>query len=102
LKVRTRIVAGAANNVLAEAAARMTTSARQGHRCTRPTISINAGGLMQRGDKSPAATPRASRRAKRVLKIFDTIYTVLERAEREGVSPHVVADRMAEERLAQR
>jgi leucine dehydrogenase len=96
--LKVKIVAGAANNVLAEP--RHGDALRGKGIAYAPDYAINAGGLCNVAQEVQGYDEGKVR--ERVLKIYDTIYTVLERAEREGVSPHVVADRMAEERLAQR
>jgi leucine dehydrogenase len=97
-RLKVKIVAGAANNVLAEP--RHGDALRGKGIAYAPDYAINAGGLCNVAQEVQGYDEGKVR--ERVLKIYDTIYTVLERAEREGVSPHVVADRMAEERLAQR
>jgi leucine dehydrogenase len=95
-RLRVKIVAGAANNVLAEP--RHGDALRARGIAYAPDYAINAGGLCNVGQEV-VGYDEAPVRA-RVMGIYDTILEVLERADREGVSSHVIADRMAEERLA--
>jgi leucine dehydrogenase len=95
-RLRVKIVAGAANNVLAEP--RHGDALRARGIAYAPDYAINAGGLCNVGQEV-VGYDEAPVRA-RVMGIYDTILEVLERADREGVSSHIVADRMAEERLA--
>jgi leucine dehydrogenase len=97
-KLRTTIIAGAANNQLAEP--------RHGDELHRrgiayaPDYAINAGGLVNvAAELAPGGYDAAASR-ERVLKIHDTILEILERSAATGVPSHVVSDRMAEERLA--
>lgn len=95
-RLKVKIVAGAANNVLAEA--RHGDVLRNKGISYAPDYAINAGGLCNVAQEVKGYDANVVR--ERVLKIYDTILEVLQRADREGVSPHVIADRMAEERLA--
>lgn len=95
-RLRVGIVAGAANNQLAEP--RHGDALRARGIAYAPDYAINAGGLINvalevRG--YDAAEARA-----RTMKIYDTIATVLRRAELDGVTPEAVADVMVAERLA--
>jgi leucine dehydrogenase len=95
-RLRVKIVAGAANNVLAEP--RHGDALKNKGIAYAPDYAINAGGLCNVAEEIKSYDE--SRVRAKVEGIYDTILTVLERAEREGVSSHVIADRIAEERLA--
>lgn len=97
-RLKVKIVAGAANNVLAEP--RHGEALRNKGIAYAPDYAINAGGLCNVAQEIKGYDEAKVR--ERVMKIYDTIYTILERADREGLAPNVVADRMAEERLGQR
>lgn len=101
-RLRARIVAGAANNQLA--------APRHGDMLAArgivyaPDYAINAGGLVNvaaeyAGRANGRGYDGAAAREK-VLAIHDTIREILERSKATGMPTHVVADRMAEERLA--
>ena len=96
-RLKVRIVAGAANNQLAEP--RHGEALAQRNITYVPDYAINAGGLINvaqevLGYNREKALDKASQ-------IFDTVTTVLQRARAEGRRPEEVADRMAEERIAQ-
>jgi leucine dehydrogenase len=97
-RLKVKIVAGAANNVLAEP--RHGDALRNKGIAYAPDYAINAGGLCNVAQEIKGYDEGKVR--ERVMKIYDTIYTVLDRADREGISSHVIADRMAEERLGHR
>lgn len=89
------IIAGAANNQLAEA--------RHGHELARrgilyaPDYVINAGGLINvcgELEGWPAETAR-----RKAGEIYETLRRVFELAREEGIPTHEAADRMAEQRL---
>jgi leucine dehydrogenase len=94
--LRCKIVAGAANNQLAEP--------RHGdalmHRgiLYAPDYAINAGGLINVAQEYAGYDEKKSR--ERVLRIYDTIWEIAERAQRAMQPTHRIADMMAEERLA--
>jgi leucine dehydrogenase len=90
------IVAGAANNVLAEA--------RHGDELHRrgilyaPDYVINAGGLINvYGELHGWASERAMRKAG---DIYNTLLRIFELSSNEGVPTYVAADRIAEQRIA--
>lgn len=95
-RLRCRIVAGAANNQLAET--------RHGddlmHRgiLYAPDYAINAGGLMNVAQEY-AGYDEAKARA-RVLKIYDTILEIAERAKKAMQPTYRIADTIVEEKLA--
>lgn len=97
-RLRTKIIAGAANNQLATPA--------HGEEVTRrglvyaPDYAINAGGLINIYYEGVAEGGYSRTRAfNHVEKIGQTIAEILERAEAEKLPSYVVADRMAEERI---
>nr|WP_268742046.1 Glu/Leu/Phe/Val dehydrogenase [Bdellovibrio bacteriovorus] len=94
-KLRTKVIAGGANNVLAEA--------RHGDQLKElgilyaPDYVINAGGLMNVFVELEGYSPeRAFEKTKRV---YDNILKVYEIAKRDGIGTHTAADRLAEERI---
>jgi leucine dehydrogenase len=95
-ELKAGLVAGAANNQLAEAA--------DAERLRRrgityvPDYVINAGGVISVALDRPSATRRAI--LERVETIGETVGAILARAEAEGQTTAAVADRLAEERLA--
>jgi len=93
--LRTRIIAGAANNVLAED--------RHGLMLAKhgilyaPDYVINAGGLINVADEY-RGYDRARAIAK-VMEIYDTLLEVFTRSKSSDTPTHDVADRVAEERM---
>jgi len=94
-RLRVGIVAGAANNQLAEP--RHGDALRARGIAYAPDYAINAGGLINVALEVKGYDPHEAR--KRTLKIYDTIAEVLRRADAEGMTPEAVADRMVAERL---
>jgi leucine dehydrogenase len=90
------IVAGAANNVLAEE--------RHGDELHRrgilyaPDYVINAGGLINVCGELNGWTPERSMR--KAGDIYNTLVRLFALAEAEGIPPNQAADRLAEERIA--
>ena len=90
------IVAGAANNVLAEE--------RHGDELHRrgvlyaPDYVINAGGLINVCGELNGWTPERSMR--KAGDIFNTLLRLFELSEAEGLPTYVAADRLAEQRIA--
>lgn len=95
-KLRCKIVAGAANNQLAEP--RHGDDLMQRGILYAPDYAINAGGLINVATELDGYDADKSR--VKVMKIYDTIYEIAERAERAMKPTHLIADTMAEERLA--
>lgn len=98
-RLRCRAIAGAANNQLAAAADGRALAARG--IAYAPDYAINVGGLVDlvhalRGGYDVAAVLDDCRA------IFDRTRMILEEAARSGEAPSVVADRLAEARLAAR
>lgn len=94
-RLQARIVAGAANNQLAEA--------RHGAELHRrgilyaPDYAINAGGIIDVAQER-LGFDRAQL-LRQIEGIYDTLLTIFERAGRTGLPPGTVADQLAEERL---
>lgn len=95
-QLKVQIVAGAANNVLAEA--------RHGDELHRrgilyaPDYVINAGGLINVYGELHAWT--AERAMRKAGDIYTTLLRIFELSEGEGVPSYVAADRIAEQRIA--
>lgn len=95
-KFKTKVIAGGANNLLAEA--RHGDHLKEMGILYAPDYVINAGGLMNVSVELEGYSPdRAFEKTKRV---FDNILKVYEIAKRDNVGTHVAADRLAEERIA--
>jgi leucine dehydrogenase len=95
-KITARIVAGAANNQLAEP--RNGDDLMQRGVLYAPDYAINAGGLINVATEIEGYDAEKSRA--RVMKIYDTIYEIAERARRAMQPTYRIADTMAQERLA--
>ena len=92
-EIRAKAVAGAANNQLAEQ--RHGQSLAEREILYAPDYVINAGGLIHIAfEHSEQDLVMA-----RVGRIYDTLSEIFERSAGENLPPHVVADRMAEERF---
>lgn len=92
-----KIVAGAANNQLAQSGTDKALADR--NILYVPDYLVNAGGVIQVADEIDGFN---FERAKlRVTKIYDTTRRLLAEADAEGVPPAVTADRMAERRIAE-
>lgn len=94
-RLRCNIVAGSANNQLAEA--------RHGDELHRrgilyaPDYVINAGGVIQVADELQGLNPQ--RVEHRVQGIYGTLQEIFRLAEQEGLPTYVAADRWAERRI---
>ncbi|MBX3156500.1 MAG: Glu/Leu/Phe/Val dehydrogenase [Deltaproteobacteria bacterium] len=95
-RLKARIVAGAANNQLAEPSHGDDLHARG--ILYAPDYAINAGGLINVAQEVKGYDAKASR--EKTLKIYDTIYDICERSKRLSAPTHKVADIMVEEKLA--
>ena len=95
-KLRCKIVAGAANNQLAEP--RHGDDLMQRGILYAPDYAINAGGLINVATEITGYDVEKSRA--KVLQIYDTIFEIAERSRRAMKPSHIIADMMAEERLA--
>jgi leucine dehydrogenase len=95
--IQATIIAGAANNQLAES--------RHGDELHKrgilyaPDYAINAGGLVNVAAEASGAYNADASRAK-VLTIYDTLFTIAERSAKTNIPTWKVSDTMAEERLA--
>lgn len=98
-RIKAKVIAGAANNQLATPA--------QGEELMKrgmtyaPDYAINAGGLINIYNESAVSGGYSKTRAfDHVSKIAGTITEILARAKAEKLPSHIVADRIAEERVA--
>jgi leucine dehydrogenase len=94
--LKARIVAGAANNQLAEPRHGDDLHARG--ILYAPDYAINAGGLVNVAQEVKGYDPKLAR--ERTLKIYDTIYEICDRSKRLAAPTYKVADIMVEEKLA--
>jgi leucine dehydrogenase len=90
------IVAGAANNQLAEP--RHGNDLHQRGILYAPDYAINAGGLVNVAQEVLGYDAKAAR--ERTLKIYDTIYEICDRSKKLSAPTYKVADIMVEEKLA--
>lgn len=96
-QLRCRIVAGAANNQLAEP--RHGEDLMQRGILYAPDYAINAGGLINVAQEVAGYDAATSRT--RTMRIYDTIYEIAERARAAMQPTSRIADMIAEERLKQ-
>ena len=96
-KLKAKIVAGAANNQLAEPRHGDDLHARG--ILYAPDYAINAGGLVNVAQEVLGYDEQKSRA--KTLKIYDTIFDIAERSAKLKAPTYKVADIMVEERLAQ-
>ena len=96
-RLKCKIVAGAANNQLAEQ--RHGDDLMQRGILYAPDYAINAGGLINVAQEYAGYDAEVSR--ERTMKIYDTILEIAERAEAAMAPTYRIADTMVEERLAQ-
>lgn len=95
-RLKATIVAGAANNQLAEARHGDDLHARG--IAYAPDYAINAGGLVNVAQEVKGYDAKLAR--DKTLKIYDTIFEILDRAKKMGSPTHKIADMLVEERLA--
>ena len=95
-QIRAKIIAGAANNQLAEPRHGDALHARG--IVYGPDYAINAGGLVNVAQEYAGYDEKVSHQ--KVLRIYDTIFEIVERAKATGVSSDKVADQIVEEKLA--
>ncbi len=94
-QLRCKVIAGAANNQL-EKESDGFELLKHGIVCA-PDYAINGGGLINVADELDGYNK--DRVLGKVTKIYDTIDSILTWSDREGIPPHVAADRLAERRL---
>ena len=95
-ELRCSVVAGAANNQLAES--RHGDALQERGILYAPDYAINAGGLINVAQE--VAGYDADRARTRTLAVYDTIREIAERAKASGRSTHRIADEMVAEKLA--
>jgi leucine dehydrogenase len=93
--LRAKIVAGAANNQLAEPRHGDDLNARG--ILYAPDYAINAGGLINVAQEAKGYDPKVAR--EKTMKIYDTIWDICDRSKKLGAPTHKVADIMVEEKL---
>lgn len=97
-QLKATIVAGAANNQLAEPRHGDDLHARG--ILYAPDYAINAGGLINVAQEVKGYDPQAAR--EKTLKIFDTIWDICDRSKKLAAPTYKVADILVEEKLAAR
>jgi len=95
-RFRFEVIAGAANNQLADEAAGDEIHARR--IVYAPDYAINAGGLMNVSIELQGYNQERATRM--VMGIYDNISNIFKLAEREGITSFRAADRLAEQRIA--
>ncbi|SDD82035.1 Glu/Leu/Phe/Val family dehydrogenase [Nocardioides lianchengensis] len=95
--LRARVVCGAANNQLAHPGVEKSLADRG--IVYAPDYCVNAGGLIQVADEIDPSGFSFERAQQRASGIFETTRDVLALAVRDGVSPALAADRLAEARM---
>ncbi len=95
-RLHCRIVAGAANNQLAELA--MGAALMQRGIVYAPDYAINAGGLVNVAQEFVGYDAEKAR--SRTMKIYDTILEIAERARKSMTPTDIIANKMVEERLS--
>ena len=93
-----KVVCGAANNQLAHPGVEKDLADRG--ILYAPDYVVNAGGVIQVADELHGFDFERARA--KAAKIFDTTLAIFERARSDGVPPAVAADRLAEQRMAER
>jgi leucine dehydrogenase len=97
-RLRCKVVAGAANNQLADAS--MGDELKRRGIVYAPDFAINAGGVINIGDELIGDGYDPQRARLSVERIEQTLARVFERAHRDGVAPGRAAEQMARERIA--
>lgn len=96
--IRARVVAGSANNQLAEP--RHGEALRERAILYAPDYAINAGGVIWISHEGPRFDTEGARA--HVARIGDTLTEIFARARRENIAPEAAADRIAESRFRDR
>jgi leucine dehydrogenase len=94
-RLRCRIIAGAANNQLADDRIADLLAARQ--ILWAPDFVVNAGGIINIVEELDEYNPASAR--KRVRLIADTLGEIFDHAEKRSVTPLAAANTLARERL---
>lgn len=94
-KLRCKVVAGGANNQLAEP--RHGDQLRELGILYAPDYVVNAGGLMNVFVELEGYSPE--RAFEKTRKVYDNVKKVFELAKKENIGTHTAADRLAEERI---
>ena len=99
-RLKASIVAGSANNQLAEE--RHGEALRQAGILYAPDYAINAGGVIVIAHETRPGSPAYDETLamQHVDRIHETLLAIFERAEQDGVATSLAADRVAEDRLA--
>jgi leucine dehydrogenase len=95
-RIRAKIVAGAANNQLAQPRHGDDLHARG--IVYAPDYAINAGGLVNVAQEVVGYDAQKSR--EKTMQIFDTIWEIADRAKKTGAPTYRIADMLVEEKLA--
>ena len=98
-ELRCAAVVGSANNQLADGASSARLLAEAGV-LYAPDFVVNAGGLINIAEELAPGGYHADRALRAVQRIFDTVTSVLQVAEVDGVTTAEAADRRAEDRMA--
>lgn len=96
-KLKCKIVAGAANNQLAEA--RHGRVLHDKGIAFAPDFVINSGGLISAADTLHMGNVNLDRVMSKTDKIYDLIYKILETSKREDIATIEVANKIAEDRI---
>ena len=96
-RLRCRVVAGAANNQLADPS--MGDELKRRGIVYAPDFAINAGGVINIGDELIGDGYDPARAQASVERIADTLRLVFDRARHDGVAPNRAAEQMARERI---
>lgn len=94
-KLKCKVVAGGANNILAES--RHGDQLRELGILYAPDYVVNAGGLMNVFVELEGYSPERS--FEKTRKVYDNCLKVFEIAKRDNIGTHLAADRLAEERI---
>lgn len=97
-RLRARIVCGSANNQLA--APELAEELRRLDILYAPDFIVNGGGIVNISDEFEDGGYRRERAFERVAQIGQRLLAVFERAQADGVTTEVAAERIAEERIA--
>ncbi|MDX6591431.1 MAG: leucine dehydrogenase [Gaiellales bacterium] len=96
-RLRCRVVAGAANNQLADSS--MGDELKQRGILYTPDFAINAGGVINIAEELSGEGYDPERAKRSVERIEGTLHEVFARGRRDGVAPHHAAEQMARERI---